>query len=278
VKKQKHKARKRKQKWHKSTVQSRPRRRVRFTVINPLDTGSPNDISRYIQSVSKGMEGMDYEKGLRTLLVGEGDFAFAQCLAHILGLREELVATTLDTEFETYRKYPHSREIVETLRSMGIMLLFEVDCKRFYKEPWAAEKFDRIGFNFPHVGGGSLDETVMTMRALLKLFFKQCRRSLRENGKVLISLRDTPFYGRWQINRQADIMGFTREKTSRWKNPPGYKSVRTHGSLVKRQSPTYDALLHSFVVKNYFGKKKQTAETPKIGVVLGVKKKLVDSI
>lgn len=268
VKKAKKKFKKRR--WHAFTVRSQPRRRVRFTVINPLNGGSPSNISRYIQSVSKGLEGMHYEKGLRTLLIGEGDFAFAQCLAHIVGLRKELVATTLDTELETYRKYPHSRETVETLRSMGIMLLFEVDGKRFYREPWAKEKFDKITFNFPHIGGGSLDETVMTMRAVLKLFFKQCRRALRENGRVHVSLRDTPFYERWQIKRQADISGFTLEKSTRWINPPGYRSVRTYGSLVKRQSPTHDALLHTFVVKQHFGKKKKkTAATAKLGVVLG---------
>lgn len=274
MKKPKKPKKKSKRKWAAFTQRMQPRRRIRFTVINPLDGGCPSNISRYIQSISKGIEGMHYEKGLRTLLIGEGDFAFAQCLAHIVGLREELVATTLETELETYRKYPHAREIVETLRSMGIMLLFEVDGKRFYREPWAEEKFDKITFNFPHVGGGSLDETVMTMRTVLKLFFKQCRRALRENGKVHVALRDTPFYERWQIKRQADIAGFTLEKSTCWVDPPGYESVRTYGSLVKRKSPTHDALLHTFVVKGKlrFGKKKKkTAATAKIGVVLGGK-------
>merc|ERR1719233_1593520 len=167
-------------KWHASTARMNGGKKTKFVVFDPFEERTPLDIARYIQSVSRGMEGMDYQKGERTLLLGEGDFAFAQCLANIIGLQKELVATNFDTELETYRKYPNAREIVGNLQSMGVEIHFEVNAKRFYREPWVAGKFDKIAFNFPHIGGGSLEETVMIMRALLKAFFKNARRCLKE--------------------------------------------------------------------------------------------------
>lgn len=68
----------------------------------------------------------------------------------------------------------------------GVRVLFGIDATNLKQHPILnSELFDKIIFNFPHVGGKMRIER---NRELLKNFFVSAGRSLRNNGRVLVTL------------------------------------------------------------------------------------------
>lgn len=87
---------------------------------------------------------------------------------------------------------------------------FDVDGTALENEAWLrdAEPFQSIVFNFPHLGGATEDD-VAKNQALLRDFFFATRPFLHATrGHVLVALRNTLFYNRWQIQDQARVSGF----------------------------------------------------------------------
>jgi 25S rRNA (uracil2634-N3)-methyltransferase len=93
------------------------------------------------------------------LLIGEGNFSFARALVHDPPAELEslpaanVTATAFDSEAECYAKYPDAEEIVQSLRSKGVKVLFGVDATKLEKcSALKGRRWDRIVFNFPHAG------------------------------------------------------------------------------------------------------------------------------
>jgi 25S rRNA (uracil2634-N3)-methyltransferase len=95
----------------------------------------------------------------KILLIGEGNFSFARALvvdpppelAHLPA--KNVTATAYDTEKECYAKYPDAEAIVDTLREMGMKVLFEVDATKLESVPTLKGRtWNRIVWNFPHAG------------------------------------------------------------------------------------------------------------------------------
>ena len=95
----------------------------------------------------------------KILLIGEGNFSFARALVCYPPTSLEFLpppnvtATAYDTEEECCAKYPDAAEIISSLREKVVEVVFSVDATKLEKcTPLRGRKFDRIVWNFPHVG------------------------------------------------------------------------------------------------------------------------------
>jgi 25S rRNA (uracil2634-N3)-methyltransferase len=100
----------------------------------------------------------------RILLVGEGDLSFTRALVTSLGCKH-VTATVLEgSENELCEKYPSSEGIVGArqnlvaLKDGGGDVRYGVDVtKKNFGMGKSPERWERVVFNFPHVGGKSTD-------------------------------------------------------------------------------------------------------------------------
>ncbi|KAJ3417365.1 hypothetical protein HDV05_004830 [Chytridiales sp. JEL 0842] len=199
------------------------------------------------------------------LLVGEGDFSFSNALTAALNLPRfdtttgakiartsddnlVVMATSHDSLSTLQRKYPNCSSTLHQLRSTkGVNVHHNVDATTMSADPRISTyTYDRIVFNFPHVGGGK-QEDVEVNKNMLSLFFGQCRKLLKNlvkmKGEVHVALRQTSFYDKFAIVELAEGAGLElKEKadfdTERWA-ALGYKPVRTEPAA--REAPSMDA-------------------------------------
>ncbi|KAI9343730.1 hypothetical protein DFJ73DRAFT_797233 [Zopfochytrium polystomum] len=229
-----------------------------------------------------------YARRHSILLVGEGDFSFAAALVtSLLGLnhrdpeppapptRLNIIATSLDRRSDLSFKYGKAgvaRRLLDL--ATRVTLRHGVDATTMASaDPVVAANapYDRIVFNFPHVGGSTPSDVAENQR-VLRRFFRQCRRLVVArpdkdkdddddderpgrphpylSGQVHVALRQTPFYRAFDLDAQAAAAGF------RLAVPPapfaaddwmalGFRPQRTHPAV--REAPSIDgALLYVF--------------------------------
>ena len=103
-----------------------------------------------------------------------------------------------------------------------------------------ASKFDRILFNFPHVGGKSTDvnRQVRYNQELLVAFFQRALLSLAPKGSVVVTLFEGEPYTLWNIRDLARHAGLQVERSFRFQFSayPGYHHARTLGVVRKGTS------------------------------------------
>lgn len=179
----------------------------------------------------------------RILLIGEGNFSFAVALYRniTLDLVEDmvvdLVATTLDTEEITEQKYPNAKANIQFLRSHSVPVFFEVDATNLYPLRNHSDfqaPFDKIVFNFPHVGLGicNQDRNILANQKVLIGFFQQCLKFMESKGEVHVTMKDGPPYDSWNIRKLAKSASNLNCKVTFPFNPtlyPGYEHRRTLG-------------------------------------------------
>ncbi|SCZ89779.1 BZ3500_MvSof-1268-A1-R1_Chr9g10590 [Microbotryum saponariae] len=128
-----------------------------------------------------------YKLGERILLVGEGNFSFAHALLLAqppIVTPQLLYATAYDSQQTAQEKYPDLMEHVNAIRKAGATVLFGVDatklqaCKELKEHKGA---WDRVVFNFPHVGQGITDQdrNVRANQTLVLGFFRSVAPLLR---------------------------------------------------------------------------------------------------
>ncbi|KAJ7651562.1 hypothetical protein DFH06DRAFT_996076 [Mycena polygramma] len=128
----------------------------------------------------------------KILLIGEGNFSFAQALIRDAPAELEhlpaknITATAYDTEEECYEKYPEAVEIVTALRAAGVEILFSIDATQLSKvAAFKGKKWDRIVWNFPHAGKGITDQDRNILsNQLLILGFLRSAAGFLVNGSV----------------------------------------------------------------------------------------------
>ncbi|EGG07464.1 uncharacterized protein MELLADRAFT_105880 [Melampsora larici-populina 98AG31] len=156
----------------------------------------------------------------QVLLIGEG---------HLL------TATTIDSEEIVLQKYPDAAEFIQTLKKHGVNVLFKLDACNLHKDKRVKNcKFDRVVFNFPHMGSGEADmnRNIKSNQILILKFLRSVNHILRQMSEddyplvvdssdsdsnevrkairpvarqstVLITLRNCSPYSLWELPKLA---------------------------------------------------------------------------
>eukprot|EP00457_Paulinella_chromatophora_P007198 gb/GEZN01007219.1/.p1 GENE.gb/GEZN01007219.1/~~gb/GEZN01007219.1/.p1 ORF type:complete len:409 (-),score=57.78 gb/GEZN01007219.1/:315-1541(-) len=185
-----------------------------------------------------------YAEEQKILLVGEGNFTFSQAIAKQIKSGKNIVATSFDSKLDVLRKYPEARETVRALRLAGARVIYGVDARHLEQEPsLCSDRYDRIVFNFPHVGG-SKPEDVQRNQVLLRAFFSSAKSILSTHGQIHVALRGNDFYKSWDIEAQARQAGLPCLHVCPFDPSlfPGYRNCRTNPAF--RDAPDLGDALH----------------------------------
>ncbi|KAG8679898.1 hypothetical protein FRC09_018630 [Ceratobasidium sp. 395] len=145
----------------------------------------------------------------KILLVGEGNFSFAHSLLDHPSIPHlpppNITATAYDSELECLSKYPDATAHISALRTAGATVLFNVDATQLEKTFKKGQKWDKVVWNFPHVGLGIADveRNVVTNQRVLLGFLKSVAGVL-ERGVVVDPNTKAKGKGKERAEMEAD--------------------------------------------------------------------------
>ena len=179
----------------------------------------------------------------RILLVGEGDFSFSVSLFKAHGCAS-LVATSFDDRSTLFSKHPQAEVHIQSLEAEAeCKVLYGVDATKLGKvgikgsggKDVRKALFDKIVFNFPHVGGltKDVDRQIRHNQELLLGFMDAAKPLLTPGGAVVVTIFEGEPYQRWDLRGLGRQKGFKVERSFRFQASvyPDYKHARTLGNI-----------------------------------------------
>lgn len=143
----------------------------------------------------------------KILLVGEGNFSFARALAEAVGSANGMCATAHDGEAALNKKYPDAAECRQAFEKLGGMSLVGVDATRLHAIKEFRHNFNKVVWNFPHIGGGesNVEKSIEEHRKLLATFFACAPRCLDKNrrAQIHLALKTGEPYKSWKVVQLA---------------------------------------------------------------------------
>ncbi|XP_010252861.1 PREDICTED: uncharacterized protein At4g26485-like [Nelumbo nucifera] len=177
-----------------------------------------------------------YSTSHRILLVGEGDFSFSLCLAKVFGSATNMVATSLDNQDSLERKYSYAIGNVRELEEMGCVVLYGIDATKMSHHFFLrTQRFDRIVYNFPHVGFLYPEASYFQIelnKKLVKGFLENAKILIREKGEIHLTHKTTDPYDKWDVVKKAEKRGLVLQESVPFckEDYPGYSNKRAHGT------------------------------------------------
>mmetsp|Transcript_16628 Transcript_16628/g.21577 ORF Transcript_16628/g.21577 Transcript_16628/m.21577 type:complete len:240 (-) Transcript_16628:101-820(-) len=134
----------------------------------------------------------------KVLLLGEGNFSFAAGLARKHKTDKlncsNILATSFDSEKEVYQKYKEAKIFINTFKSLGGKVMYNVDARDIQASlPGQQSCFDCIIFNFPHNGTKYTGKKSVQQkwnnehRLLISQFLLSAKPLLKNGGEIHLS-------------------------------------------------------------------------------------------
>lgn len=195
--------------------------------LNKLEWQSCN-FPKYKQNNATKFNFIDTIVQGRTLLVGEGNLSFS---ASLIRTGRIIPGWLTATTFENAQNLPlGGEENINSLRAYGINVLHGVDATNLVAT-FGAFRFDNIIFQFPHTGSRTPVEGHNPNFILIRDFLISASFQLDRNGKVFVSVVNSPHYeGTFQFEKAAKLSGFFPPDIYPFDPSafPGYEHTMTH--------------------------------------------------
>ncbi|KAG6770943.1 hypothetical protein D5086_011826 [Populus alba] len=194
-----------------------------------------------------------YSSKHRMLLVGEGDFSFSVSLARAFGSACNLVSTTVDTQDNIAKKYSNGVRNVRELEEKGGLVFYGVDAKEMSGHFFLrTQRFDRIVFNFPHVGFLFPEASycqIQLNKSLIKGYLSNAKVLLKQDkGEIHVTHKEGDPYDKWDLVKKAEKIGLGLHEIVPFSRGdyPGYENKRAHGSQSDAPFPLGNSSTYKF--------------------------------
>ncbi|KAF7840486.1 Heavy metal-associated isoprenylated plant protein 41 isoform A [Senna tora] len=154
------------------------------------------------------------------------------------------------------KKYSNGIGNVRELEDRGCIVLFGVDAKAMSQHFFLkTQRFDRIVYNFPHVGFLYKEDSCLQIqlnKRLVKGFLANAKALVKkEGGEIHVSHKEGDPYDKWDLVKKAEKRGLVLGQAVPFSKDdyPGYANKRAHGKVPDASFPLGDCTTYKFMLK-----------------------------